>query len=864
MFCHEAKSISHAAWIWSPGRVKHPFQAAYFRSSFCVHGKATRGIVKCAADSRYRLWVNGEYIGFGPARGSPSRPYFDRHKIDLRSGRNTVALLVLHYTEPLPIFAPVRGGVICQVESESGGKILAATGAHWRCLDSEAYSALPGLLFPECWDARLEPEGWQETGFDDAGWVNAVGVGDELLCPPNELQPRPIPLIREMRIVPSRILTSGSCPAASGNGAHLADELAGLDLSPTGNAAVTPVLLPHMPWPAKGFGVRLDRGRAFAAVLDFGAETLAFPEISVEGPPGILVDFGYSECLDNNRVATRWQGLRQSERIVLRDGLTKHRFNQPRGFRYMLLRMTNRTDSPAAVRIRDVSAHEAIYPCDFRGSFSCSDSLLNDIYETSLRTLNLCMEDAFTDCPWRERSQYIGDFQIESLATYYSQGVCALADKAVAEFAQGSTREGWVPAIFPARNPINVPTWGMRLPIIFWEHYLFSGNAEMLARSYPAVRRQMRWLSQYARKNGLLEKLPGWAFVDWTPLDAQNANDAVIQGWYLQALETSAMIAGAVGERADAAVYASTARRLRRTLAEAFWDEKRGAFRRFLDGSSHRPATAPEDLVGQHENFLFVLLGIGTARQRDRALNAIAGVTGRYMPNVGDYQSRYLGQWNSGELSVEDVLRYGDRAQAGNYTTEKLIRIGSPFWSYYALQGLMASGKTASALEYIRLFWGMMLEFGATAWWEMWDRHSSHCHGWSTGPAIILPAYVLGIRPRKPGFVEFDFSPQLGDLEWAEGVVPTPHGRIRAKLRCRGDHLEALIEIPPKTKARFKPPMGFYLSGAFATKKMVWLAQGRHRIVAERRNRHRGRNATYDNRAQSVKRATVTTTTAGS
>lgn len=78
-------------------------------------------------------------------------------------------------------------------------------------------------------------------------------------------------------------------------------------------------------------------------MLDFGYETLACPEIEVSGPAGCIVDLGYSECLWNNRVATRWQGgkIPQTDRVVLREGTTKHRFLQPRGFRHMMERFAN-------------------------------------------------------------------------------------------------------------------------------------------------------------------------------------------------------------------------------------------------------------------------------------------------------------------------------------------------------------------------------------------------------------------------------------------------------------------------------------------------------------------------------------------
>ncbi|AFH62540.1 alpha-L-rhamnosidase C-terminal domain-containing protein [Paenibacillus caseinilyticus] len=65
-------------------------------------------------------------------------------------------------------------------------------------------------------------------------------------------------------------------------------------------------------------------------------------------------------------------------------------------------------------------------------------------------------------------------------------------------------------------------------------------------------------------------------------------------------------------------------------------------------------------------------------------------------------------------------------------------------------------------------------------------RHSL-CHGWASGPTAWLSEYVLGIRPLEPGCRTVRVAPQLGDLTWAEGTFPTPHGIVRVKHTKRPD-----------------------------------------------------------------------------
>ncbi len=57
-------------------------------------------------------------------------------------------------------------------------------------------------------------------------------------------------------------------------------------------------------------------------------------------------------------------------------------------------------------------------------------------------------------------------------------------------------------------------------------------------------------------------------------------------------------------------------------------------------------------------------------------------------------------------------------------------------------------------------------------------RGTSLAHGWSTTPVSALSGYVLGVQPATAGYATWTVQPEPGDLTWAEGDVPTPHGTI--------------------------------------------------------------------------------------
>lgn len=157
----------------------------------------------------------------------------------------------------------------------------------------------------------------------------------------------------------------------------------------------------------------------------------------------------------------------------------------------------------------------------------------------------------------------------------------------------------------------------------------------------------------------------------------------------------------------------------------------------------------------------------------------------------------------------------------------------STFYGYYMLQALAKSGDYNTALEYIRQYWGGMLNVGATTFWEDFNvdwlenasrideipqsgkkdihgdygnycytgfRHSL-CHGWASGPTAWLSEHILGIKVLEPGCKKIRVLPNLGNLEFAEGTFPTPFGVLRVKhTRQKNGKIESEINAPPEVE----------------------------------------------------------------
>jgi len=200
---------------------------------------------------------------------------------------------------------------------------------------------------------------------------------------------------------------------------------------------------------------------------------------------------------------------------------------------------------------------------------------------------------------------------------------------------------------------------------------------------------------------------------------------------------------------------------------------------------------------------------------------------------------------DNGVKQAAALLALAGLRDAREVSREVLQRDGprglSTFYGFYVLQALAKAGDFDVALDFIRQFWGGMLDAGATTFWEDfsldWTRDAgridelvppgrqdlhgdrgaylvegfrhSLCHGWASGPTAWLSQHVLGIQPLEPGCRTVRIQPHLGSLLWAEGSYPTPRGDIRVRHDRRPDGtLRSRVDAPRGVKivrARLAP-----------------------------------------------------------
>jgi alpha-L-rhamnosidase len=508
-------------------------------------------------------------------------------------------------------------------------------------------------------------------------------------------------------------------------------------------------------------------GTCTTFTIDLGREITGFPYVEVESEEdGAVIDLAYSEFLQNNRVVSTQWVYDFADRVILKKGRQVYESSfWWKGFRYLQITARN---VAGAIKISGVKVRQHHYPAKEVGSFECSDPLLNRIWQTGVYTLLCCMNDVYMDCPSREQSLYLGDLLVEQLVSFYTSGDRKLAKSAYHQFSRYQYSTGFFSAVSPGQTE--------KMDDIFvdqclafvgnlWNFYLFTGEAGVLDMFFPTIEKLIDGILKYKNADGLYQGITDRVFVDHVVFqpahqDKTRINTGLNLVVYYTLLD-AVRIAGAMGKFQDAARYTDLAEKLKEGIRQKLWCPKKGVF---IEGMSEGK---PMETVSVHSNVLAILYDVAPEEARESILNYIFD------------------------------------------ETKPVIRNYSPFFAYFVHRMFFKLNRPGKVLELVRKQWGEFYGQGFTTWPETFTGlYDSNCHAYSCTPNIDLSADILGIKPLQPGFVRFTVHPQLQELEWASGTVPTPAGAVAFSWKKDRGSYSLVLRVPPNTTGELTLPGG--------------------------------------------------------
>ena len=373
------------------------------------------------------------------------------------------------------------------------------------------------------------------------------------------------------------------------------------------------------------------------------------------------------------------------------------------------------------------------------GSFRCSDDELNRIWEVAAYTMDLTTREFFMDGIKRDRWTWSGDAIQSYLMNYYLRFDTECVKRTIRQLR--------------GKDPVTAHVNTIMDYTFYWfksilDYYEYTGDADFVREMWPRMETLMNYVEGRLNADGMVEgQTDDWIFVDWVDFPMHKRGTLCFeQILFCKALETMALCAKLLGiNKSD---YRVKAEELRNKIKQTFWSyDTKAYYHAIEDGQMNRQIT-------KFPNMFAILYGLAYEEERREIMQSVM-------------------------------------------LNPDIPAITTPYMRFYELETLCIDGLQAQVQKEMKDYWGGMLREGATSFWEKYNPEEtgtqhlamygrpygkSLCHAWGASPIYLLGKYYLGVRPTKPGYEEYVVEPHLGDLDWMEGDVPTPHGMIHVYM----------------------------------------------------------------------------------
>lgn len=489
-------------------------------------------------------------------------------------------------------------------------------------------------------------------------------------------------------------------------------------------------------------------GQAATWCLYFEGEFLGYPVLDVEAPPGTVLDIAFSDWLHASGVIDFYRSspyLDTADRFTLRGGKQTVELFHPRGGRFMQITLrAPLASSSLTVHAVQVRLRQTIHR-DWT-AFHCGDPNIEWMWQATMLTQLRSTDEAYIDCPWRERGNYIGDALVCVHLDQILHSDSRTARRSLRQFAQAALPDGQLACCAPSwlRKPHEDYT-------LLWihalhDHWAYTGDIETAANLWPTVEGIWASPSWQSHSSALWSLYGKRQFVDWgvEVSEREGEANAVINLFRLEALRHSGALATAMGREESAADFRHQAEKVESALFEVLWDEDRGCLR----------ASVGAETEALHANVLALCFSVGSRQHRARIL---AHIEPRVLCNL-------------------------DRALRDGRNSVNL----DLYFLHFLLPGLAAHERPDLAEHVLTTHYGHLRSLGHITLAEtlrgLSSCNGSLCHPWSGAGTIYAARHILGIRMENAGDPNHLLcAPLVHGIERAAGRIAHPKGWIEVE-----------------------------------------------------------------------------------
>jgi len=725
--------------VWPAGEERTMNSFFRFRCEFEASGET---ILRASAAYDYKAKLNGEFVGFGPARAPKGFARVDQWPLKIRPGKNVLEIDSAGYN--CNSYYLMNQTPFLVAEVVSGGKVIARTApkGDFAAYETDRIRKAPRFGYQRTFMDVYRPGiALSDKAYPLAEIASPQWIGREVDYPDFAIVPTK-PLRRGVwakgagrKFVSARFV-DGSCPWL------LHYPMNELETNPyyelqgyhTEKRIAIDGATKAREWHSlKSLETLVTKADRFEA---------GFYGIRVRAKTPCRVIITCDEILDKNGDIdfTRLDCAAMCEWRIQKAGEYAFESFEPMGSQYF---ETIVLDGEAEVTAPYVRTFKS--PSADRATFKCSDEGLTKVFYAARESLRDNAVDAFTDCPAREHACWSGDTFFTARASHLLTGEGRIEKAFLSNFmmperfdwsgydTKGLDYSKTIPALYPGDiyrgNFISVFTMWVILQLDGYVQR--TGDTAFAEASRNRLLGMLEFLDQFRNSDGLLEKLPGWIVIEWSEANKFGMDVNYIINMMYGAAKAAC---GRMYNRPDLTAEAA---KIRGEIIRQSWNGEwfRDHSVRGKDGKLSTPDDISETC--QYSAFYF---GLVTPEQRPELWRRMLDDFGPERKTNGKHKK----VWPSNLL----------------------------FGTCMRMDLLSKAGRPAQAVAESRGWFLEMAETTGTLW-EYLSTRASCCHGFPSIAANIVVRDALGVKSVDYLNKEVVFKPDPSvALDWCEGTLP--------------------------------------------------------------------------------------------
>lgn len=714
----------HAQWITDEHN-KDFEPSPLFRKTFKLTKKVQSARLYICGLGYYEMFLNGKRVGENYL--DPGYTHFDKrvlyatHDVTnlLNEGENVAATVLGNgwFNEQSVAVWDFhkarwrnRPQMICEISVSytDGTKELIVTDSTWKT-NTGAY-LYNNIYSGDIYDARLEETGWNTVGFTGNNWVPA-----RVTTPPAPvLQAQQMPAIR---------VTSEIKPIS-----------------------------------VRSFGDSIH-------VFDMGQNFSGLCQLKVKGEAGTVLTIKHGELLkksgrlEQGNINVYYHPVQKKEIFqtdiytlkgdpngeIFTPGFSYH------GFQYVEI-ISSKVLQLTVDNLTGLFIHTDLNQV---GKFSCSNELLNKIWNATIQSYKSNIHSIPTDCPQREKNGWTADAHVAiDLGLLNFDGIL-FYEKWMNDFIDNQNSKGEIAGIIPSAGwgygEWPGPVWDAALFIIPDALYNYYNDTTAISNVYETCIVYLDYLKK-KEKDGLL----AFGLGDWVYYKSTTPNEYTSTCYYYYDYMTMARFAKLLGK--DASLFEQKASQIKALINSTFFQSEKGIY---ANGTQTAQALA-------------LYLGIVPAEKE-------LLVATRLQETV-KANNHFLDFGLLGSKTVPAMLtRYGFVEDAYKMVTKET----APSWGHWVNEnGYSTLAET----------WTLSPQFR--------DASLNHVFMGDVSAWMINSLAGINYDYSQPGFRHVIIRPHfVSELTWVKGEYKSVHGLIRSEWKREGNKITLWVDVPANTSA---------------------------------------------------------------